>query len=51
LTDGVNAFGDKQLDLDILCDNAICAALKETGLVSHVLSEEKPYVQEFMFNL
>ena len=41
---GENAFGDKQLDIDVISDNFIYEALKETGRVAYALSEERPFV-------
>ena len=42
--DRENAFGDKQLDIDVNSDQIIFNNLKGTELVAFALSEEKPFV-------
>jgi len=40
-----NKFGDIQLDIDMSCDDIFFDTLRESGLVSMALSEEKPEPQ------
>ena len=42
-----NVYGDKQLTVDILADEAIFASLEESNLVSFAASEEEPEGKQF----
>jgi sedoheptulose-bisphosphatase len=38
-----NIFGDSQLDLDVAADSIIFENLRNSGVVHHAASEERPY--------
>ncbi len=43
---GHNAFGDKQLKIDVVCDQIVYEELRATGVVAYALSEERPFPTE-----